>query len=109
GVHTSFANRFQPSATSVQRIVCSHTRRATEAPQSPPVECSSSRIPPALPTGLVFVVTEPDCVAEPDWLERLLAHHDAGHRVVGGSIRSLPGLWNQSVHLTKYPWWDPMS
>jgi GT2 family glycosyltransferase len=63
----------------------------------------------AVAAGRVFVFTDPDCMAEPDWLERLLAHHDAGHRVVGGSIRSLPGLWNQSVHLTKYPWWDPMS
>ena len=63
----------------------------------------------AVASGHVLVFTDPDCVAEPDWLQRLLAHYDAGRRVVGGSIRSRPGLWNRSVHLTKYPWWDPLS
>jgi len=63
----------------------------------------------AVAAGQVLVFTDPDCIAEPDWLERLLAHHDAGCRIVGGSIGSLPGLWNRSVHFTKYPWWDPMS
>jgi glycosyltransferase involved in cell wall biosynthesis len=28
--------------------------------------------------GDVFVFTDPDCVAEPDWLERLLTHHANG-------------------------------
>jgi GT2 family glycosyltransferase len=60
-------------------------------------------------TGEVLVFTDPDCVAEPDWLERLIAHHSSGHEVVGGSMRSSPGWWNRSVTLTKYPWWDPES
>ena len=60
-------------------------------------------------SGDVLVFTDPDCVAEPDWLERLMAHHHDGREVVGGSIRSSPGWWNRSVNLTKYPWWDPMA
>src|SRR5215510_5962818 len=55
-------------------------------------------------SGQVLVFTDPDCVAEPDWLERLIAHHTAGHEVVGGAMRSSPGWWNQSVTFTKYPW-----
>ena len=59
--------------------------------------------------GDVLVFTDPDCIAEPDWLERLIGHHHGGRKVVGGSIRSSRGWWNQSVTFTKYPWWDPMS
>jgi GT2 family glycosyltransferase len=60
-------------------------------------------------TGRVLVFTDPDCVAEPDWLERLIAHYSSGHEVVGGSMRSSPGWWNRAVTFTKYPWWDPES
>jgi GT2 family glycosyltransferase len=59
--------------------------------------------------GDVFVFTDPDCVAAPDWLECLAAHQQQGHAVVGGAIRSLPGWWNSSVQAAKYPWWLPQS
>ena len=34
----------------------------------------------------LLVFTDPDCVAEPDWLERLAAHADAGERAVAGTV-----------------------
>jgi glycosyltransferase involved in cell wall biosynthesis len=57
--------------------------------------------------GRILVFTDPDCVAEPDWLERLTAYHADGPVVVGGAIRSLPGWWNGAVQAAKYPWWLP--
>jgi len=62
-----------------------------------------------LTSGSLLVFTDPDCVAEPDWLERLEAHHRQGRQVVGGAMRGLPGWWNQGVHVTKYGWWLPES
>lgn len=57
--------------------------------------------------GGFLAFADPDCVAAPDWLERLADHHRNGRHVVGGAIRGLPGWWNQGVHVTKYGWWLP--
>ena len=59
--------------------------------------------------GTILVFTDPDCVAGPDWMTRLLARHAAGPAVVGGAIRSLPGWWNRAVQTTKFGWWLPES
>ena len=59
--------------------------------------------------GTILVFTDPDCVADPDWLARLAAHHRNGLDVVGGAIRSRPGWWNHAVQASKYPWWLPES
>jgi GT2 family glycosyltransferase len=57
--------------------------------------------------GRILVFTDPDCVAEPDWLERLAAHHRDGRTVVGGAMVSVPGWWNRGVHANKFAWWLP--
>jgi GT2 family glycosyltransferase len=55
--------------------------------------------------GALFVFTDPDMRAHPDWLARLVAQHRRPGRMVGGGVASLPGYWNHAVHLTKYGWW----
>jgi GT2 family glycosyltransferase len=57
--------------------------------------------------GDLIVFTDPDCCPRPDWLERLLAAHRAGHPVVVGSM----GLADPAadtracgVHLCKFSW-----
>lgn len=57
--------------------------------------------------GAILVFTDPDCRAEPDWLERLVYWHDRGREAVGGAVAHESGWWNASVHLAKYPWWLP--
>lgn len=37
-------------------------------------------------SGRVVAVTEDHCTPDPDWCERLLAHHASGHDVVGGRV-----------------------
>lgn len=59
--------------------------------------------------GQILVFTDPDCVAETDWIRRLLTRHAAGPAVVGGAFRSVPGWWNHAVHATKFSWWLPES
>lgn len=54
---------------------------------SQPVYASTARnigIRRAVGDGMVFL--DSDCVATPDWLERLLACHARGHPVVSGSV-----------------------
>jgi mycofactocin glycosyltransferase len=36
--------------------------------------------------GTIVAFTDPDCEPAPDWLERLVAAHDSGHALVGGTI-----------------------
>ena len=59
--------------------------------------------------GRILVFTDPDCVAEPDWLAHLIANYREGPAVAGGAIRGLPGWWNHAVHATKFSWWLPES
>ncbi len=55
--------------------------------------------------GGIFVFTDPDCRARPDWLELLVAAHDDGHPVVGGSmaLRHSDRL-QTGIHLCKFSW-----
>lgn len=57
--------------------------------------------------GSILVFTDPDCEARPDWLERLVAAHDAGHAAVGGSVSAPEGWWQLAVHMGKFSWWLP--
>ncbi len=55
--------------------------------------------------GEILVFTDPDCRAHPEWLERLIEAHQAGHQLVCGSIelQGRPGDWFATgVHLCKY-------
>jgi GT2 family glycosyltransferase len=55
--------------------------------------------------GELLVLTDPDCRAHPDWLEKLVAAHDAGHLVVGGAMGLASDRWfEQGAHLTKFSW-----
>jgi GT2 family glycosyltransferase len=55
--------------------------------------------------GELLVFTDPDCVAGPDWLARLVAAHDQGHPVVGGAIEVDGGWIEQGIHLSKFSAW----
>lgn len=57
--------------------------------------------------GQILVFADPDCLAEPHWLEHLMTHHSQGRSVVGGAIQNIPGWWNRSVQASKYAWWLP--
>jgi len=58
-----------------------------------------------LATGELLVFTDPDCRARPDWLERLVAAHDAGRPVVGGAMELAHDEWFEwGVHFTKFSW-----
>ena len=61
-----------------------------------------------LANGRVFVFTDPDCRARPDWLERIVAAHDQGHEVVGGAMSLIDraGL-ERAIHLCKFSWLLP--
>jgi glycosyltransferase involved in cell wall biosynthesis len=54
--------------------------------------------------GDILVFTDPDCRPGNDWLERLIAAHDAGHQLVCGAIElSDDAEWGErGVHLCKY-------
>lgn len=56
-------------------------------------------------SGELLVFTDPDCRARPDWLERLVTAHDAGHTVVGGSMELATDRWfERGAHLVKFSW-----
>jgi len=56
-----------------------------------------------LATGQVLVFSDPDCVPQPDWLERLLRAHWAGHAVVQGSMALRDAGWlARGIHLCKW-------
>jgi glycosyltransferase involved in cell wall biosynthesis len=38
--------------------------------------------------GEILAFIDSDCVASPDWLRRLMAHHATGHDVVGGAVEN---------------------
>ena len=61
-----------------------------------------------LANGSLLAFTDPDCVSEPDWLERLVAASDRGHRLVVGAM-ALRGrtAFERAVHLCKYAHWLP--
>ncbi len=56
----------------------------------------------------VIVFTDPDCYADREWLERLLARHRAtGEVVVGALACHGDRLWDRAVHLCKFSKWLP--
>jgi GT2 family glycosyltransferase len=56
-------------------------------------------------SGELLVLTDPDCRARPDWLEKLVSAHDAGHAVVGGSMELASDRWfERGAHLVKFSW-----
>lgn len=55
--------------------------------------------------GEILAFTDPDCRARRDWLELLVAAHDEGHPVVGGSMALRhPDRLQTGVHLSKFFW-----
>jgi glycosyltransferase involved in cell wall biosynthesis len=61
-----------------------------------------------LARGEILVFTDPDCHADPEWLERLVAAFDAGHPIVSGSMTVAPARWlDWGVHLSKFSWLLP--
>jgi len=55
--------------------------------------------------GSFIVLTDPDCIASPTWLETLVACHQTGAGVVGGSHGlASNGLLPTAVHLIKFYW-----
>jgi glycosyltransferase involved in cell wall biosynthesis len=53
--------------------------------------------------GDLLAFTDPDCRPRPDWLTRLVAAQETGHRVVCGSIELAGGGWRgRGTHLCKY-------
>jgi GT2 family glycosyltransferase len=63
-----------------------------------------------LARGELFVFTDPDCVASPDWLARLVAAHEQGHPVVGGAIEPEGAGWvARGIHVSKFSAWTQSS
>lgn len=57
--------------------------------------------------GPIIAFTDPDCIADPEWLGRLVAAHRSGHAAVGGAIATDGSWWQRAVHMTKFAWWLP--
>jgi glycosyltransferase involved in cell wall biosynthesis len=58
--------------------------------------------------GSLLAFTDPDCVPEPTWLERLVAASDRGHGVVVGAMGLLDtSAYARAVHLCKFAHWLP--
>ncbi len=56
--------------------------------------------------GELIVFTDPDCRADPDWLDRLVAAHQRGHPIVGGAVEPAVTSWlAYGMHVCKFgPW-----
>lgn len=72
----------QGGAAHVQKLDCA---RAIETPQ-PVIQAVARNMGAAQASGEVLCFLDADCVPQPDWLMLLMARHEAGERVVGGSI-----------------------
>src|SRR5437588_11367864 len=56
----------------------------------------------------LLVVTDPDVVVTPDWLEKLIATYRATNRPVSGAVASLQRDWLKiGIHLAKFDLWLP--
>jgi glycosyltransferase involved in cell wall biosynthesis len=61
-----------------------------------------------LARGALLAFTDPDCVPEPTWLERMVAASDRGHGVVVGAMGLLDTtVYARAVHLAKFAHWLP--
>lgn len=62
----------------------------------------------ALARGDLFVFTDPDCEADPCWLERLVSASGQGcQALVGAMDFGVNSLWEQAIHLVKFHWLLP--
>ncbi len=62
----------------------------------------------ALARGDLLVFTDPDCSADPHWLERLvLAFSENRQALVGAMDIARPDLWEKAIHLVKFHWLLP--
>jgi glycosyltransferase involved in cell wall biosynthesis len=58
--------------------------------------------------GSLLAFTDPDCVPEEHWLERLVAASDRGHGVIVGAMALLDtSAYARTVHLCKFAHWLP--
>src|SRR5579862_8855979 len=58
--------------------------------------------------GRLLVFTDPDCVAEPGWLQALVAASQGGRGVVVGAMGVTgDSVYERAVHLCKYSSWLP--
>ncbi len=58
--------------------------------------------------GNLLVFTDPDCIADPDWLEILAAAFNGGKKVLVGSMGlSGDGWLEKGIHLCKFHWLLP--
>jgi len=56
----------------------------------------------------LLLFTDPDIVAKPDWIERLLAAHGATTGAIAGAVASLQRTWLcRGIHLAKFDLWLP--
>jgi glycosyltransferase involved in cell wall biosynthesis len=56
----------------------------------------------------LLLFTDPDIVAKPDWIERMLAAHGATNGAIAGAVTSLQKTWLcLGVHLAKFDLWLP--
>lgn len=56
----------------------------------------------------ILVFTDPDVIAAPDWLEKLLATYRATNRPVSGAVDSVQRDWLKiGIHLAKFDLWLP--
>jgi GT2 family glycosyltransferase len=61
-----------------------------------------------LTSGANLVFTDPDCIAESDWLEALIEAAGAGHGVVCGAMALRePTRFALAVHISKFSSWLP--
>lgn len=62
----------------------------------------------SLARSTVLVFTDPDIVAAPDWLEKLMAIYRSENRPVAGAVASLQADWfTTGIHLAKFDLWLP--
>lgn len=55
--------------------------------------------------GELLVFTDPDCEAEPGWLEAMWSTYQEGREAIVGAMDVLrPGWWQRAVHLLKFHW-----
>jgi O-antigen biosynthesis protein len=55
--------------------------------------------------GDFIVFTDPDCIADPNWLEALVIQYRSGAEIVGGSHALAQAEWLQTgIHLIKFYW-----
>jgi glycosyltransferase involved in cell wall biosynthesis len=55
--------------------------------------------------GDFIVFTDPDCIADPNWLEALVTQYQSGAEIVGGSHALAQAEWLPTgIHLIKFYW-----